>query len=128
MHARSCCGMASHAPSLKMGGLSPEAEGPVTPKMPKPHALWKTPPEPVLRSATPLFMEVATRTKAPRNRGQHGLLNRQEAAAQLGVSVKTLDAITRSGQLRALRMSKRVVRYWPQDLEAFVTGRSERED
>ena len=111
-----------------MGGLSPEAEETATPKVPKPHALWKTPPEPVLRSATPLFMEVATRTKAPRNCGQHGLLNRQEAAAQLGVSVKTLDAITRSGQLRALRMSKRVVRYWPQDLEAFVTGRSEKED
>ena len=96
--------------------------------MPEPQVLWATPAGPVLRSATPLFMEVATRTKAPRNRGQHGLLNRQEAAVQLGVSVKTLDAITRSGQLRALRMSKRVVRYWPQDLEAFVTGKTEKED
>jgi hypothetical protein len=25
-------------------------------------------------------------------------------------------------------MTDRLVRYWPKDLEAFVTGRSERED
>jgi excisionase family DNA binding protein len=73
-------------------------------------------------------METATRTKASRNRGQYGLLNRQEAAAELGISVKTLDALTQSGRLRAIQMTDRLVRYWPKDLEAFVTGRSEKED
>jgi hypothetical protein len=112
----------------KNGGLSPEAGRTVTPKVPKTHALWKTPPEPVLRSATPHSMEAVARTKAPRNRGQYGLLNRQEAAAALGISVKSLDALTRSGRLRTIHMTDRIVRFWPQDLEAFVTGRSERED
>ena len=120
--------MVSQAPSLKMGGLSPEAGGTVAPEAPKPHALWKTPPEPVLRSATPLCMEVVTRTKASRNRGQYGLLNRQEAAAALGISVKTLDTLTQSGRLRTIHMTDRLVRYWPQDLDAFVKGRSEKED
>ena len=128
MCAHSCCGMVSHAPPVKMGGLSPEAGGTVAPKVPKTHALWKTPPEPVLRSATPLYMEAATRTKAARNRGQYGLLNRQEAAAALGISVKSLDALTRSGRLRTIHMTDRLVRYWPQDLDAFVKGRSEKED
>jgi hypothetical protein len=128
MCALTCCGMVSHAPSLKIGGLSPEAGGTIAPEGPKPHALWKTPPEPVLRSATPLCMETATRTKASRNRGQYGLLNRQEAAAALGISVKSLDALTQSGRLRAIHMTDRLVRYWPQDLDAFVKGRSERED
>ena len=73
-------------------------------------------------------METVTRTKAGRNRGQYGLLNRQEAAAALGISVKSLDALTRSGLLRTIHMSDRIVRYWPKDLEAFVTGRSEKED
>ncbi len=113
---------------LKNGGLSPEAGGTVTPEVPKPHALWKTPPEPVLRSATPHYMETVTRTKAVRNRGQYGLLNRQEAAAALGISVKSLDALTRSGRLRTIHMTDRLVRYWPQDLDAFITGRSEKED
>lgn len=119
--------MASQAPSLKMGGLSPEAGGTVTPEVPKPHALWKTPRGSDLRSATPHCMETV-RTKAVRNRGQYGLLNRQEAAAALGISVKSLDALTRSGRLRTIHMTDRIVRYWPRDLEAFVTGRSERED
>ena len=112
----------------KIGGLSPGAGETVTPKVPKPQALWKTPPEPVLRSATPQFMETGTRTKAVRNRGQYGLLNRQEAAAALGISVKSLDALTRSGRLRTIHMTDRLVRYWPKDLEAFVEGRSEKED
>jgi hypothetical protein len=128
MYEHTCCGMVSQAPSLKMGGLSPEAGGTVAPKVPKLHALWKTPPESVLRSATPLYMEVVTRTKASRNRGQYGLLNRQEAAAALGISVKSLDALTRSGRLRTIHMTDRIVRFWPQDLESFVTGRSEKED
>ena len=96
--------------------------------VPKTRALWKTALGPVLQSATPHCMETATRTKAARNRGQYGLLNRQEAAAELGISVKTLDALTQSGRLRAIHMTDRLVRYWPQDLEAFVTGRSEKED
>ena len=96
--------------------------------VPKPHAMWKTPHEPVLRSATPHCMETVTRTKASRNRGQYGLLNRQEAAAALGISVKSLDALTRSGRLRTIHMTDRLVRYWPQDLDAFVKGRSEKED
>ena len=99
-----------------------------TPEMPKPRDLWKTPLGPVLGSATPLCMETVTRTKASRNRGQYGLLNRQEAAAALGISVKTLDTLTQSGRLRAIQMSDRLVRYWPQDLDAFVKGRSEKED
>lgn len=73
-------------------------------------------------------METVTRTTASRNRGQYGLLNRQEAAAALGISVKSLDALTRSGRLRTIHMTDRIVRYWPQDLESFVTGRSEKED
>jgi hypothetical protein len=114
--------------ALKNGGVIPRNWVITTQWVPETGVLWKTPLGPVLRSATPQCMEVATRTKAQRNRGQHGLLNRQEAAAVLGVSVKTLDALTHSGQLRTLRMSKRVVRYWPQDLDKFVTGRSEKED
>ena len=82
----------------------------------------------VYRGDKPHSMEAVTRTKASRNRGQYGLLNRQEAAASLGISVKSLDALTRSGRLRTIHMTDRLVRYWPQDLEAFVTGRSERED
>ena len=73
-------------------------------------------------------MEAVTRTKRSRNRGQYGLLNRQEAAAALGISVKTLDTLTQSGRLRAIQMTDRLVRYWPQDLGAFVKGRSEKED
>ena len=111
-----------------MGGLSPEAGGTVAPEVPKRHALWKTPLGPVLRSATPLYMEAVTRTKASRNRGQYGLLNRQEAAAALGISVKSLDALTRSGRLRTIHMTDRLVRYWPQDLDTFVKGKSEKED
>ena len=113
---------------LKNGGVIPRGGGTVTPEMPKPRDLWKTPLGPVLGSATPLCMETVTRTKASRNRGQYGLLNRQEAAAALGISVKTLDTLTQSGRLRAIQMSERLVRYWPQDLDAFVKGRSEKED
>jgi hypothetical protein len=82
----------------------------------------------VCRGDKPHSMETVTRTKASRNRGQYGLLNRQEAAAELGISVKTLDVLTQSGRLRAIHMTDRLVRYWPQDLKAFVTGRSEKED
>ena len=81
----------------------------------------------VCQGDKPHSMETVTRTKASRNRGQYELLNRQEAAAALGISVKTLDALTQSGRLRAIHMTDRLVRYWPQDLKAFVTGSSEKE-
>lgn len=82
----------------------------------------------VCRGDKPHSMEAVTRSKAVRIRGQYGLLNRQEAASALGISVKSLDALTRSGRLRTIHMTDRIVRYWPQDLEDFVTGRSEKED
>ena len=114
--------------ALKNGGVIPRNGVIATQSVPQTGVLWKTPLGPVLRSATPHNMEAATRTKASRNRGQYGLLNRQEAAAALGISVKTLDTLTQSGRLRAIQMSDRLVRYWPQDLDAFVKGRSEKED
>jgi len=73
-------------------------------------------------------MQTESVPAAPKHRGRYGLLNREEAASALGVSVKTLDALTRTGQLRVLRVSARGVRYWPKDLEAFVTGAKAEEE
>ncbi len=114
--------------ALKKGGVIHRNGANAAQWAPETRLLWKTPVGRVLRSATPHFMEASSPIKATRNRGQYGLMNRQEAAAALGISVKSLDALTRSGRLRTIHMTDRLVRYWPQDLEAFVTGRSERED
>jgi excisionase family DNA binding protein len=49
------------------------------------------------------------------------MLRPAEAAAALGVSLRTLQGLTASGQLPALKL-KRAVRYLPDDLARFVAA------
>ena len=69
-------------------------------------------------------MQADSISAEPKHRGEYGFLSRKEAALALGVSVKTIDALTRSGQLPARRMGQRIIRYWRQDLDAFAQGTS----
>jgi excisionase family DNA binding protein len=49
-----------------------------------------------------------------------GLLSRAEVAERLGVCCHTIQRLTRKGVLPALRFNKRLIRYTPQTVEAFV--------
>ena len=51
------------------------------------------------------------------------LISRQEAAERLSVSIKTLDALIRRGQLRAYRIGPKLVRIDEGDLQLFLAGR-----
>ena len=42
------------------------------------------------------------------------LLSRRQAAAKLGISVATLDRLTKAGHIRAVRIGPRTVRYEPE--------------
>lgn len=48
------------------------------------------------------------------------LLTRADAAKVLGVSMSTLRRLTDAGDIEALRVSKRLVRYSPDALQAYV--------
>ncbi len=50
------------------------------------------------------------------------LLNRQEVASRLGVSVKTVQRLEGSGVLGAVRLG-RSVRYREGDIEGLIQGR-----
>ena len=50
-------------------------------------------------------------------------ITRQQAADRLQISLKTLDALIRRGQLPASRIGPKIVRIDERDLEAFVAGR-----
>lgn len=51
------------------------------------------------------------------------LLTRKQAAARLGISVRTLDALEEAGDIQAIRIG-RSVRYHPETLERFVRRRA----
>jgi len=51
------------------------------------------------------------------------LLTIRETARVCGVSPKTVFAWTRSGELPAIRLGKRCVRYRPCDLDAFIASK-----
>ena len=51
------------------------------------------------------------------------LLDRQEAAEVLGISVRKLDALEEAGEIQAIRIG-RCVRYHPKVLERFVRRQS----
>ncbi|HEX4612562.1 MAG TPA: helix-turn-helix domain-containing protein [Urbifossiella sp.] len=46
------------------------------------------------------------------------MLTRRQAAARLGISVATLDRLTRAGHIRAVKIGPRTVRYEPGAVEA----------
>ena len=50
------------------------------------------------------------------------VLTRYEAAALLGLSTKTLDRLRAAGAIPALQISKRLVRYLQEDLDAYRAG------
>ena len=50
-------------------------------------------------------------------------ITRQQAAEQLSVSVKTIDALIRRGQLPASRIGPKIVRINERDLEEYAKGR-----
>jgi excisionase family DNA binding protein len=53
------------------------------------------------------------------------LLKRSEAAEELSVSIRTLDLLVSTGELKAVRIG-RVVRIRPADLESFVESNARR--
>jgi len=48
------------------------------------------------------------------------LLNSLQAAKALAISPRTLWSLTRSGQIAHVRIGRRITRYRPSDLEAFL--------
>ena len=50
------------------------------------------------------------------------LLDRKQVAKILNVSIRTIDRLRESGQLRAIEV-RGCVRFLPQDVEAFLRGR-----
>ena len=50
-------------------------------------------------------------------------ITRQQAAERLSVSVKTIDALIRRGQLPASRIGPKIVRINERDLEEYAEGR-----
>jgi excisionase family DNA binding protein len=52
------------------------------------------------------------------------LLTRPEAARELNLSVRTLDELIATGQLRVIRLGRRLVRIRPADLEKLIRGRT----
>lgn len=53
----------------------------------------------------------------------HNLLNRKQAAAQLGIGIRTLDEHVRAGRLVVVRLGKRRL-FRQADLELFVSQRT----
>lgn len=51
------------------------------------------------------------------------LITRQQAADRLAISIKSLDALVKRGQLPAYRIGPKMVRIREQDLEAYVANR-----
>lgn len=51
------------------------------------------------------------------------LITRQEAAARLTVSVKTLDSMIQRGTLPAYRLGPKLVRIEEEDLQAYLKAR-----
>jgi len=49
-----------------------------------------------------------------------GLLNYQETAESLGASVKTVRRLVDSGKMVPIRLSERMVRFGPSEIEAFA--------
>lgn len=49
-----------------------------------------------------------------------GLLNYQETAELLGVSVKTVRRLVDSGKIVSIRLSERIVRFEPSEIAAFA--------
>ena len=50
------------------------------------------------------------------------LLNSEAVAEILGVTAKTVKGYACSGRLRCVRLSHKVLRFRPADVEAFVDG------
>ena len=55
------------------------------------------------------------------------LLRPPEAARQLGICLRTLQDLTRRGQIPAVYPTARAVRYDPADLARFIESRKNRE-
>lgn len=57
------------------------------------------------------------------------LLTKREVASALGVSIATIDRLTRTGELHSIKIGKHVkspVRYDPVDVRDFVESRRNR--
>lgn len=54
------------------------------------------------------------------------LLNREEAAEKLGVSLSTIDRYLRDGTLRRVKIGKRIVRIESAQLESLIQPESAR--
>jgi len=48
------------------------------------------------------------------------LLTREDVAKRVGVTSQTVSRYVRSGQLKAYKFNKRVVRFREEDVEAFI--------
>ena len=64
-----------------------------------------------------------TKKQDPQVIVQKAALSSKEAAAYLSISLPTLFRLTRAGELAHLRIG-RVIRYRPEDLDAFLAARS----
>lgn len=64
-----------------------------------------------------------TKKENPQVIVQKAALSSKEAAAYLSISLPTLFRLTRAGELAHLRIG-RVIRYRPEDLDAFLAARS----
>lgn len=67
-------------------------------------------------------MSTVAKFDAPKEQQDRLLLRAREAAALLNVSARTLWSLTKTGDVRSVRIG-RSVRYAPADLEAFVASR-----
>src|SRR5688572_26735331 len=56
------------------------------------------------------------------------LLTRSEAATALRISVRTLHDLTKSGQIKAVRVGKASLRYTPQELSKWIRKLDGRDD
>ena len=57
----------------------------------------------------------------PESRFPAPLLNRKQVAELLGVHVKTVARYEREGQLKSLRLNRRVIRYRPEAVEDYLS-------
>lgn len=53
------------------------------------------------------------------------VLTRRQAAAHLGISVATLDRLTKAGHIRAAKLGTRTVRYTVEDLNHALRPKAE---
>ena len=54
---------------------------------------------------------------------RENLITKKEAAARLGVSVRTFERLVRQGKLRIICISIRCIRVAPQEIDRFIKQR-----